>query len=202
MQPYCSTDFHSTNHLGAAVSSSALVHSPPNNSPSNSMSSSGGCLAKFPTEMDALNSSYPNYNNWSNGYNNYQYGSCPAPPAQAQYPVSTPAAAPMLIYPQVYSTVNQNQIHLHLHGTDKIEQYLSSAESGLAISSARGAQIPSGIEIGIGTSDNVIMETDDREPHLQQPQAQHDQQTEMNPTAERGADDPDAVDPGSVWRPY
>lgn len=36
----------------------------------------------------------------------------------------------MVLYPQLYSTVNQNQIHLHLHATassDKIEQYLGSA---------------------------------------------------------------------------
>lgn len=64
------------------------------------------------------------------GYNSYQPYSCqPAP--QAQYPPPPPPASAqttMLLYPQVYSTVNQNQIHLHLHGSDKlVEQYLGNA---------------------------------------------------------------------------
>lgn len=114
----------------------------------------------------------------------------------------------MLIYPQVYSTVNQNQIHLHLHGTDKIEQYLNSSENGLAISNAaRNPSISGGIDIGIGTGDssNVIMEADDADHHhhQQQQQRQHEQQTEMTqqPGGNRD-DDQEVVDPGSVWRPY
>ncbi|GBP02240.1 Protein lozenge [Eumeta japonica] len=53
--------------------------------------------------------------------------------------------------PQLISTYNQNEIHLHLHGADKIEQYLGG-ENGLTISSLAGNR--SSIEIGIGTSDH------------------------------------------------
>uniref|UniRef100_A0A1B0C6D4 Runt domain-containing protein n=1 Tax=Glossina palpalis gambiensis TaxID=67801 RepID=A0A1B0C6D4_9MUSC len=98
------------------------------------------------TELDSFNASYPSYNNWSNGYNNYQYGSCTP---QAQY--STHTAPTMVLYPQLYSTFNQNEIHLHLHGADKIEQYLGG-DNALTISSLAGNR--SSIEIGIGTSDH------------------------------------------------
>lgn len=198
MQTYCPSEFHPSNHLAPVVNSTSSA----GNSPSNAMSSNSGCLSKFAPEIDPSYAS--GYNNWPNGYNNYQYASCPTAAAQSQYPTNAAASAPtMLIYPQVYSTVNQNQIHLHLHGTDKIEQYLNSSESGLTISSARNA---SGIDIGIGTGDNsnVIMEADDAEHHHhQQQQRQHEQQTEMTqqPGGSRD-DDPEVVDPGSVWRPY
>lgn len=72
---------------------------------------------------------------WSNemeqynyGYNSYQYP-C-QPPAQPQYPptAAQTAQTTMVLYPQLYSTVNQNQIHLHLHGSDKlVEQYLGNS---------------------------------------------------------------------------
>lgn len=72
----------------------------------------------------------------------------------------------MVLYPQLYSTVNQNQIHLHLHATatpDKIEQYLGSAASAMdqSTSSSMALMPPSSgvaaerVEIGIGTSDGV-----------------------------------------------
>lgn len=93
----------------------------------------------------------------------------------------------MVLYPHVYSTVNhQNQIHLHLHGTDKLEQYLGS-ENSLTISSARG-----GIEIGIGTTDEseIILADDGRNPshtdHMDEEVSRVDS----------------VGDPGSVWRPY
>lgn len=93
----------------------------------------------------------------------------------------------MVLYPHVYSTVNhQNQIHLHLHGTDKLEQYLGS-ENSLTISSARG-----GIEIGIGTTDEseIILENDGNRGH--------------NDHLDEEVSRVDSVggDPGSVWRPY
>lgn len=204
MQSYCSPDFYSTNHLAPTMNSSALVHSANSsgNSPSNAISTNSGCLTKFPNEIDPLNTSYAtSYNNWSNGYNNYQYPSYnPPAPVSTQYSTAATVApshgAPtMLICPQVYSTVNQNQIHLHLHGTDKIEQYLNTSENGLTISSARSS---SGIEIGIGTADNsnVIMDGSDEGEHQQQPQ-----QTEMNQSNNRD-EDQEVGDPSSVWRPY
>ncbi|XP_077260311.1 uncharacterized protein LOC143896353 isoform X2 [Temnothorax americanus] len=44
--------------------------------------------------------------------------------------------APMVLYPQLYSTVNQNQIHLHLHG-DLSEEQVTIAGGNLTISSIR-----------------------------------------------------------------
>lgn len=43
---------------------------------------------------------------------------------------------PMVLYPQLYSTVNQNQIHLHLHG-DLSEEQVTIAGGNLTISSIR-----------------------------------------------------------------
>lgn len=173
------------------------------------MSSNSGCLSKFGPEIDPNYATAAGYNNWPNGYNNYQYANCPTAPVQSAYPTNTAATAPtMLIYPQVYSTVNQNQIHLHLHSTDKIEQYLNSNENGLTISSARHASISSGIaDVGITTADNsnVIMDTDDAEHHHHQQHRSHEQQTEMTQQQQAAGnrdDDQDVVDPGSVWRPY
>lgn len=82
---------------------------------------------------------------WSNevdqynyGYNTYQYPCQPTvPPTQPPYsqpppPPTAPSQTTMVLYPQLYSTVNQNQIHLHLHGSDKlVEQYLGGAASGM-----------------------------------------------------------------------
>ncbi|XP_012270246.1 protein lozenge isoform X2 [Orussus abietinus] len=49
--------------------------------------------------------------------------------------------APMVLYPQLYSTVNQNQIHLHLHG-DLSDEQVTIASGNLTISSNR-------LEIGV-----------------------------------------------------
>ncbi|XP_061940755.1 runt-related transcription factor 1-like isoform X4 [Apis cerana] len=54
--------------------------------------------------------------------------------------------APMVLYPQLYSTVNQNQIHLHLHG-DLSEEQVTIAGSNLTISSNR-------LEIGVMGEEN------------------------------------------------
>ncbi|XP_037815293.1 protein lozenge isoform X2 [Lucilia sericata] len=134
MQPYCPTsDYHP---------SAIVPHvQPPICSPNYST------VPK--NEYDSYNAAaagYSSYNNWSNGYNNYQYGSCAGQP---QYSAHT--AHTMVLYPQLISTYNQNEIHLHLHGTDKIEQYLGG-ENALTISSLSGNR--SSIEIGIGTSDH------------------------------------------------
>ncbi|XP_065364861.1 protein lozenge [Calliphora vicina] len=134
MQPYCATSDY---HPGAIV-----PHvQPPICSPNYSSAPKN--------EYDSYNAAaagYSSYSNWSNGYNNYQYGSCAGQP---QY--SAHAAHTMVLYPQLISTYNQNEIHLHLHGTDKIEQYLGG-ENALTISSLPGNR--SSIEIGIGTSDH------------------------------------------------
>lgn len=197
MQPFYSPDYHSSNHLTPVMNSTSLIPSSSSgNSPPNTLGNGSGCLTKF-NDIETLNPSYTSYNNWSNGYNNYQYGG-PAPPAAA---IQTPAqsqfaAAPqvphgapaMLIYPQVYSTVNQNQIHLHLHGTDKIEQYLNTNENGLTISSARNPNVDIGLNES-AESQNVIMDADETEHHHR---SEHDA---TNREEEVG-------DPSSVWRPY
>lgn len=121
------------------------------------------------------NAQLSNNNSWSTYNNSLQYPSCGSNVVSSvpgQYS-STPT---MVLYPQLYSTVNQNQIHLHLHATatpDKIEQYLGSAtttttsavalehssSSALAImptSTGGGGGGVDRLEIGIGTEDNNI----------------------------------------------
>lgn len=196
MQPfYSSADYHSSNHLTPVVNSSSLIPSS-GNSPTNTIPNSSSCLTKF-NDIDATNPTYSSYNNWSNGYNSYQYATPSAAaasiqtPTQTQYPPApqVPHAAPaMLIYPQVYSTVNQNQIHLHLHGTEKIEQYLSSNENSLSLSSARNTSAEIGMS-GSTDNQNVIMDNDETDGH-------HHREHE---TSNR---DEEVGDPSSVWRPY
>lgn len=98
----------------------------------------------------------------------------------------------MLIYPQVYSTVNQNQIHLHVHGgADKIGEYLTANDSDAAIGVQR--QPNANLAIGMsGSADNanVIMESSESEGH----------QRSEHETANRT--DQEVADPSSVWRPY
>ncbi|XP_037921502.1 protein lozenge isoform X2 [Hermetia illucens] len=179
IQPFCSpTDpYHHTGlpPTGAPVSAAAIVSpQPPVCSPTYAT-----------TKTDIEPSAYSSYNNWSNGYNNYQYGSCPAQP---QYPGHT--APTMVLYPQLYSTVNQNQIHLHLHGTDKLEQYLGP-ESSLTISSIPGSR--SGIEIGIGTSDHdvgLLAAESEHNTHPDEVEAHEHREGDV------------VGDPSSVWRPY
>ncbi|KAM7349118.1 lozenge isoform 2-T2 [Cochliomyia hominivorax] len=134
MQPYCpTTDYH---HGAIVPHVQAPLCSPNYTTPKNEYDSYNAAAA----------AGYSSYNNWPNGYNNYQYGSCAGQP---QYSAHT--AHTMVLYPQLISTFNQNEIHLHLHGTDKIEQYLGG-ENALTISSP-SCNRPS-IEIGIGTSDH------------------------------------------------
>lgn len=93
----------------------------------------------------------------------------------------------MLLYPQVYSTVNQNQIHLHLHGTstEKLEQYLGPDNalmlSNLSQSSSRSAT-SGGVEVGIGTDNQLGL------------------MTEQEPAD--GEYKENREDPNNVWRPY
>ncbi|XP_061395656.1 protein lozenge-like [Musca vetustissima] len=132
----------------------------------------GGPKNEYESYNAAAAAGYSSYSNWSNGYNtSYQYGSCATQP---QYPTHghTPT---MVLYPQLFSTYNQNEIHLHLHGTDKIEHYLGG-ENALTISSLSGNR-PS-IEIGIGTSDH--------EDQMQQNRGAIDQSSHVVVTADGG----------------
>lgn len=126
-----------------------------------------------------------------NGYNGYQPYPCHPPPAQPQYPPTTaptPGQTTMVVYPQLYSTVNQNQIHLHLHGSDRlVEQYLGG--SGTAIqpdSSAFPANSLTHRSSSLELSENAVIpqEEDSINQHQDQPIADHE-------TGDQ-----------SVWRPY
>ncbi|XP_051156054.1 runt-related transcription factor 1-like isoform X2 [Leptopilina boulardi] len=55
-------------------------------------------------------------------------------------------STPMVLYPQLYSTVNQNQIHLHLHG-DLNDDQVTIASGSLTINSNR-------VEIGVMGEEN------------------------------------------------
>ncbi|XP_037937937.1 protein lozenge [Teleopsis dalmanni] len=214
MQPFCSsTDYAHTGIAPTVAPSSAIVPhapAPPICSPTYGSSKS---------DIETLNAGYTSYNNWSNGYNNYQYGSCPA---QAHYPSRTGPA--MMICPQLYS-VNQNQIHLHLHGGDKLELGL---ENSLMISSLGGSR--SGIEIGVGTTDHEqsthlqdsqssasgLTDQQQHHHHVSQQQQQHELQAQHQhqhlesqhpevPVSEQITHtqrDEDVGDMGNVWRPY
>lgn len=174
-QSFCPTDYHTP-----------TIQSPTNTAVYNAN------YSKSTEIVDPLAAPYPSYNNWTNGYNNYQYNSC-AP--QAQYP---PHPTPTLVlYPQLHSTVNQNQIHLHLHGTDKIEQYLNP-EHPLTISSVSGGT-RGAIEIGFSGSNNEnLIHPDDAETNPNPESASgilHTNQENRDSSIVPG-------DPASVWRPY
>lgn len=198
-----------------------------------------GGAAAVPVAANAeLDLAYPgtavgNYHHqgW-NGYQNYPYAACASTGGQSihhQYhgahaAVPGPQAA-MVLYPHVYSTVNQNQIHLHLHsGAERIDQYLgtstTSAESGLTISSGR-----SGIEIEVGaatqqsgqtrTGDPVegimgdevsgvveVPSANDEMVDAEELHHQHNHHHHQHQLHQQREHEAAMGDPGSVWRPY
>lgn len=173
-RPFCpTTAFPINNPTDYHCSSSAQNASTYNGSQFTS-------LTPWPNEMEQYNY----------GYNGYQY-SCP-PPAQPQYPPTpgAPTQATMVLYPQLYSTVNQNQIHLHLHGSDKlVEQYLGGS-AGTAIQPdnnsflvpSTGLHRSGGLEI----SESAMIAQED---------------VDIKQHQEHSVIDHDAGDQ-SVWRPY
>lgn len=123
------------------------------------------------------NTYYPN--SWGtnmNYTNNYYYNNTTN--NNQQYSInSTAPTTTMVLYPHLYSTVNQNQIHLHLHGstTDKID-YINH---DISLSSTRNS-----IEIG------VVPPTTAVEVHAQ---GQIEDNDRTHPVQQ---------DPNNVWRPY
>lgn len=111
---------------------------------------------------------YPN--NWStNNYNNYNYYNTPN--NNQQY------TSTMVLYPPLYSTVNQNQIHFHLHGgTEKIDQYLNT---DLSLNPSRAIEL----------AQNVTTEV--AQAHVPEPLEDGTERTQEQ-----------SSDPTSVWRPY
>lgn len=68
-----------------------------------------------------------------------------------------PAPPPVVLYPHLYSTVNQNQIHLHLHHSDlnkPVEQYADDVATVVGNSNLTITGGSRGIEIGIAPSSN------------------------------------------------
>lgn len=136
------------------------------------------------TDLDTMMCTSPRYpdnntyypNNWGanstypSTYNNYYT----APNNNQQYN-STPT---MVLYPSLYSTtVNQNQIHLHLHNNaaEKLDQYVPPD----VLSGSRGI-----LELGA--------------PHQTDGETQPPQQIEEVDRAQTQS----VTDPSSVWRPY
>lgn len=107
-----------------------------------------------PASMPAQRYDPNHYNLWSTNsynYNNYQYNNINNNPAciQSHAPYINPN--PTMILPNLYSTVNQNQIHVHVHSSgDKYnldqcipsEIKISDIEGGISITT----ELPSGGE--------------------------------------------------------
>lgn len=124
---------------------------------------------------------------YSYGYNNYQYPCQPS--VQPQY---TPAPAPpsqttMVLYPQLYSTVNQNQIHLHLHGSDKlVEQYLGGTGAAIPADNSFSSSMGNHRSTGLELSENAMIAQEEEVIK------QHQEQSVVDPE----------IGDQSVWRPY
>lgn len=83
----------------------------------------------------------------------------------------------MVFYPSLYSTVNQNQIHFHLHGgSEKIEPCLEQNTEQPLLSASRTVELPQ-----IVNTEGVHL--------LESPEDQERTQAHNS-------------DPASVWRPY
>ncbi|XP_018800077.1 PREDICTED: protein lozenge [Bactrocera latifrons] len=147
-------------------------------------------------ELETLNNTYPSYNNFANGYNNYNYSSCAA--QGGGYPGQ--AAPTMVLCPKFYShTVNQNEIHVHVHDNSLISSltgYRSSIEIGIgtsdheALSAQGSAQALHDAQMGGGSGggDGGVVTAADvnsaaaitsSEHNLQQQQQQHDAQSQV-----------------------
>ncbi|XP_073962112.1 uncharacterized protein isoform X2 [Choristoneura fumiferana] len=126
--------------------------------------SSAGAL----TELNPSSQRYdPNYyNSWPTNtynYNNYQYNSINNNACiQSHTPYINPN--PQMLLPNLYSTVNQNQIHVHLHSTgDKhnLEQYIpseikiSDIDGGISITAELQSGEAGGLVPSCDTSDEV-----------------------------------------------
>ncbi|CAH1376494.1 protein lozenge-like isoform X2 [Tenebrio molitor] len=144
-----------------------------------SLTSPTPMLNSAKSEIDPMICSSPRYsdnstyypNNWGTNpsyANNYNYYNTPN--NNQQYPST------MVLYPPLYSTVNQNQIHFHLHGsTEKIDQYLST--ESLSLTPTRAIELAQNVTTEVAQS------------HVQEPLEDTERTQGHN-------------DPASVWRPY
>uniref|UniRef100_A0A182N4W1 Runt domain-containing protein n=1 Tax=Anopheles dirus TaxID=7168 RepID=A0A182N4W1_9DIPT len=187
--------------------------------------------------------SYPHHAQWSNGYHggyhhhqyNHPAASAPGcasslavatqPPASFHTPAAPPPPPPMVLCPQMFSTVNQNQIHVHLHGSgsEKFEHYFGSADNGFTINSFPGpsirsvaAPVPS-VDIGgigahpdgaVAANDTLTAllsahQDDSHQQHSGAGQEQQPQQQQVQQQQDEGrGEESVSGDPSSVWRPY
>ncbi|XP_035892163.1 protein lozenge-like isoform X1 [Anopheles stephensi] len=193
---------------------------------------------------------YPHHTQWTNGYHGsyhhspYNHPSVAAAPgcasslaAVATQPSAasfhTPAAPPppppppMVLCPQMFSTVNQNQIHVHLHGSgsEKFEHYFGAADNGFTINSFPGPSIRSvpapvtsslsgsSVDIGggigshhqdsgpVGPANDTL--TALLSAHHEDPQHTGGGQEQQQQEEARGQEESGVSgDPSSVWRPY
>lgn len=146
-------------------------------------------LLSFPFRYEGSYGSGSGQSSYHSGWgaNNYQsypnyYNSPSNTSPQTPYLNPTPS---VVLYPHLYSTVNQNQIHLHLHGEKAAESLQCSGEELAAtiVANSNNLTISSGtrssIEIGIvHNSQGGMMNEEERYTH-----------------ADRQGDQ-------SVWRPY
>ncbi|XP_053669346.1 protein lozenge-like [Anopheles marshallii] len=187
--------------------------------------------------------SYPHHTQWTNGYHgsyhhhqyNHPVAAAPGcasslavatqPPASFHTPAAPPPPPPMVLCPQMFSTVNQNQIHVHLHGSgsEKFEHYFGAADNGFTINSFPGSSIRSvpapvtsslsgsSVDIGgIGThhqdsaggsvAANDTLTALLSAHHEDAPHTSAEQQQQQD--QEGRGEEPVSGDPSSVWRPY
>ncbi|XP_031353422.1 runt-related transcription factor 3-like isoform X3 [Photinus pyralis] len=130
------------------------------------------------------NTYYPN--NWGSNPtypNNYNYYNTPNNNQQPYINSGTPT---MVLYPHLYSTVNQNQIHLHLHGNGEKLEYINT--DSLSLMPTR-----SSMDLEPASANSDV-------PTNQQMATQVPGQGQIE-EAERG-EVQSVTDPSSVWRPY
>ena len=142
-------------------------------------------------QMSLANSRYPDTsayypNNWgtpSSSYpNNYNYYGPPNNNQQYLNPNGTPT---MVLYPHLYSTVNQNSIHLHLH---------SNADKG-------------GGDQYVNFNDGLTFPSSRPPEELEQDTTVNSTEGEVVPSPHEHIENLDrtqvsVTDPSSVWRPY
>uniref|UniRef100_A0A182SQW9 Runt domain-containing protein n=1 Tax=Anopheles maculatus TaxID=74869 RepID=A0A182SQW9_9DIPT len=193
---------------------------------------------------------YPHHTQWTNGYHgsyhHHQYNhpsvaaapGCASslaavatqPPASFHTPTAPPPPPPppMVLCPQMFSTVNQNQIHVHLHGSgsEKFEHYFGAADNGFTINSFPGPSIRSvpapvtsslsgsSVDIGgigahhhpdsgpVAGNDSLTALLSAHHAEEGHPQHSGGGQEQQQQDEARGEDTGVSGDPSSVWRPY
>lgn len=160
--------YEQSSMLPAVLPNDGLSYNPSDYHCGSSQNSSAYNSSQF-TSLTPWSNEMDQYNY---GYNGYQYPCQPtAHNPQPQYPPAAPppAQTTMVLYPQLYSTVNQNQIHLHLHGSDKlVEQYLGGtgaaipSDNAFTVASTTGNPRTGGMEI---SENAMIAQEDDIKQH-------------------------------------